>query len=58
MLSTDGLHGEVGDSTIEDIVVEEKGMQNLCDSLVSMANLYGGSDNITVICLEYGGIYE
>jgi len=55
ILSTDGLHGEVGDSIIEDIVKEEKDMQKLCDRLVSIANLQGGSDNITVICLEYEG---
>jgi len=55
ILSTDGLHGEVGDNTIEDIVKEEKDMQKLCNRLVSMANLQGGSDNITVICLEYEG---
>lgn len=55
ILSTDGLHGEVGDNTIEDIVKEEKDMQRLCDRLVSIANLQGGSDNITVICLEYEG---
>lgn len=55
ILSTDGLHGEVEDRTIEDIVKEEKDMQRLCDRLVSRANLQGGSDNITVICLEYEG---
>lgn len=55
ILSTDGLHGEVEDHTIEDIVKEEKDMQRLCDRLVSIANLKGGSDNITVICLEYEG---
>ncbi|MBK5262587.1 MAG: Stp1/IreP family PP2C-type Ser/Thr phosphatase [Peptostreptococcaceae bacterium] len=55
ILSTDGLHGEVGDNTIEDIVKEEKDMQRLCDRLVSIANLQGGGDNITVICLEYEG---
>ncbi len=55
ILSTDGLHGEVDDHTIEDIIKEEKDMQRLCDRLVSKANLQGGSDNITVICLEYEG---
>lgn len=55
ILSTDGLHGEVGDYTIENIVKTERDMQKLCNRLVSMANLHGGSDNITVICLEYEG---
>lgn len=55
ILSTDGLHGEVGDKTIEDIAEKEKDMQNLCDDLVSRANLLGGNDNITVICLQYEG---
>jgi len=55
ILSTDGLHGEVGDNTIEDIAEKEKEMQNLCDELVSRANSQGGNDNITVICLQYEG---
>lgn len=55
LLSTDGLHGEVGDHTIENMVKVEKDMQKLCNRLVSMANLQGGSDNITVICLGYEG---
>lgn len=55
ILSTDGLHDEIGDNTIEATVENEKDMQKLCNRLVSMANLQGGSDNITVICLEYKG---
>lgn len=55
ILSTDGLHGEVGEKIIEDIIAEEEDMQELCDKLVSMANFQGGSDNITVICIHYEG---
>lgn len=55
VLSTDGLHGEIGDETIEEIVEKEKDMQRLCNRLVFKANLQGGSDNITVVCLQYEG---
>jgi protein phosphatase len=52
LLCSDGLHGEVTDDDIRDIIVSESDMNSICGKLVQRANDNGGKDNITVVCLE------
>lgn len=52
MLCTDGLHGELSDKEMADIIAMHENMNDACRSLVEAANTRGGHDNITVICIE------
>ncbi|MDR2163083.1 MAG: Stp1/IreP family PP2C-type Ser/Thr phosphatase [Clostridiales Family XIII bacterium] len=52
LLCTDGLHGELTDEEIRDIVKGEKDLNKVCRKLVNTANERGGPDNITVVCVE------
>jgi len=52
VLSTDGLHGEIGDGNIRNIIAAGGSMPEICSNLVNKANQCGGCDNITVICLK------
>jgi len=52
ILSTDGLHGEIGDENICRVLETGGSMMEVCANLVNKANQCGGHDNITVICLK------
>jgi protein phosphatase len=52
LLCTDGLHGELSDDDIRRIVSFGAGLNETCKMLVDEANANGGSDNITVVCVE------
>lgn len=52
LLCTDGLHGEVEDDKICEILSSGKHMSELCNSLITRANRCGGNDNITVVCVK------
>ena len=52
LLSTDGLHGELTDEIIRDIVLAQNDLNKTCKKLVEMANNHGGGDNITVVLLK------
>jgi protein phosphatase len=52
LLCTDGLHGELSDDDICRIVSLGADMNETCRMLVDAANANGGSDNITVVCVE------
>jgi protein phosphatase len=52
LLCTDGLHGELSDEKICEIVTDGGDMNAICKRLVKAANDHGGGDNITVICVE------
>jgi protein phosphatase len=52
LLCTDGLHGELSDDEILRIVSLGAGLNDTCKMLVDAANANGGSDNITVVCIE------
>jgi protein phosphatase len=52
LLCTDGLHGELSDGDILRIVSLGAGLNSTCKMLVDAANANGGSDNITVVCIE------
>lgn len=54
MLCTDGLHGEVDDIKLAEIIGKGRTMSETCAELVKKANQNGGNDNITVICFRIG----
>lgn len=52
LLCTDGLHGELEEQEICEILKSDKHMSELCDELITEANRKGGHDNITVVCVK------
>lgn len=52
LLCSDGLYGEVSDEQIAGIIDSREDMNDTCRKLVETANSNGGSDNITVVCIE------
>ncbi len=52
LICTDGLYGEVNEKSIGKILDKDKTMSETCEELVNQANINGGHDNITVICLK------
>lgn len=53
ILCTDGLYGEVSSEEIISYIERGNNMSETCSDLVDLANLNGGGDNITIICLRY-----
>lgn len=52
ILCTDGLYGELSNEEMIMKVNQNNTMGETCAELVKLANLNGGNDNITVICLR------
>ncbi len=52
LLCTDGLYGELTSEEIISRINMNKSMGETCEELIKLANLNGGNDNITVICLK------
>lgn len=52
LLCTDGLHGEVDDDNICQILSSGQQMSEICNTLITRANRLGGNDNITVVCVK------
>lgn len=52
ILTTDGLHGEIGNDGIREELDKNNTMKETCDNMVRRANERGGHDNITVICIK------
>jgi len=52
LLCTDGLHGELTDDEIAEILRKKEDLDTICRLLVDAANESGGHDNITVICVD------
>jgi protein phosphatase len=52
LLCTDGLHGELTDDEICEILKSDIHLNDACRKLVQAANEKGGRDNITVVCVE------
>jgi serine/threonine protein phosphatase PrpC len=53
LICCDGLWEELRDEGIEDILLAEADPQTACDLMVHQANLAGGSDNISVIIVQF-----
>jgi len=52
LICTDGLHGELTDDEIAEILRKKDDLDTICRLLVDAANKSGGHDNITVICVD------
>jgi len=52
LICTDGLHGELTDDEIAEILRKKEDLDTICRLLVDAANYNGGHDNITVICVD------
>lgn len=52
LMCTDGLYNEVSSQETLDMISRESDMRELANSLVDRANLNGGRDNITVVCIR------
>lgn len=52
LICSDGLYEEVSDSEILDIFNESSDMQDCAERMVERANLNGGNDNVSVICID------
>ncbi len=55
LLCTDGLYGEMSCEEIETMMNRETTMSMMAKQLVATANLAGGHDNITAVCLKITG---
>jgi serine/threonine protein phosphatase PrpC len=55
LLCTDGLTDMVDDENIVAILKKEPDSQVVCEKLVDAANAAGGSDNITVLTVDWSG---
>jgi serine/threonine protein phosphatase PrpC len=53
VLCCDGLWEMIRNKGIEDILLRESDPQTACDIMVEQANLAGGSDNISVIIVQF-----
>ncbi|MEF9922174.1 MAG: Stp1/IreP family PP2C-type Ser/Thr phosphatase [Anaerovoracaceae bacterium] len=52
LICTDGLYGELEQDEIGQVLDEEESMSDACARLVAQANINGGHDNITIVCLK------
>lgn len=52
LICSDGLYDEVNEMEMLERLVRDHDMQRCSEDLVTMANEHGGSDNISVICIE------
>jgi protein phosphatase len=54
LLCSDGLHAQVGDAEIADILLNAATPSDAAKTLVSAANDAGGIDNVTVVVVDVG----
>lgn len=52
LLCSDGLSGALESAEELGLILEEHHVQNLPQTLVDLANVRGGSDNVTVVCVR------
>ena len=52
MLSSDGLHGVIGESRIGEILGDSHSLEHKCRDLISAAHENGSPDNITVVLIR------
>lgn len=52
LICTDGLYDEVEHEEMIEILGGNRSMSDICAELINRANINGGRDNITVICLR------
>ncbi|MGG3560116.1 Stp1/IreP family PP2C-type Ser/Thr phosphatase [Neobacillus rhizosphaerae] len=58
LLCSDGLSNKVSEKEMETILLNEDHLEQKADSLISLANNYGGEDNITLAIVEFSDVSE
>lgn len=53
MICTDGLTKHLSDDQIADVLADEDSAEDACNRMIEMANLAGGSDNITAVLARF-----
>jgi PPM family protein phosphatase len=53
LLCSDGLSNKVSEKEMLDTVRDERSIEEKADSLITLANLYGGEDNITLVLVQF-----
>lgn len=53
LLCSDGLSNKVSEQEMIDIVTDERSLEEKSDSLITLANGYGGEDNITLVLVHF-----
>lgn len=53
LLCSDGLHSQMSEEEICDIIVDSSNEQDACRQLVNLANDRGGPDNITAVLVQF-----
>jgi serine/threonine protein phosphatase PrpC len=56
LLSSDGLHGVIGEDQIEEILKDStKTLEEKCGELIEAAHAAGSPDNVTVLLIRRAG---
>ncbi|WP_462409227.1 Stp1/IreP family PP2C-type Ser/Thr phosphatase [Neobacillus sp. Marseille-QA0830] len=58
LLCSDGLSNKVSEKEMTDILLMDDELEQKASTLVSLANQYGGEDNITLVIVEFSGSSE
>ncbi|BCB03307.1 Stp1/IreP family PP2C-type Ser/Thr phosphatase [Bacillus sp. KH172YL63] len=58
LLCSDGLSNKVSEKEMKDVLVQDQSLEYKGESLVQLANEYGGEDNITVVIVEFAAETE
>ena len=53
LLCSDGLNGELPDTEIRRVLLEEQNLTRACARLIHLTNEAGGKDNVTVVALRF-----
>ncbi|MFJ7728980.1 Stp1/IreP family PP2C-type Ser/Thr phosphatase [Neobacillus sp. NPDC097160] len=58
LLCSDGLSNKVNETEMMEILLSENNLDQKAGSLISLANEYGGEDNITLAIVEFSDVSE
>ncbi|CAN7435451.1 Stp1/IreP family PP2C-type Ser/Thr phosphatase [Rossellomorea vietnamensis] len=58
LLCSDGLSNKVSEKEMKEVLAQDHSLENKGESLVHLANEYGGEDNITVVIVEFAAETE
>lgn len=53
ILCSDGLWGQVPDELITSTIIEKDNCSDACQTLINLANMAGGPDNISIVLVEF-----
>ncbi|MBI4509413.1 MAG: serine/threonine-protein phosphatase [Deltaproteobacteria bacterium] len=55
LLCSDGLHGQLSDATIAQVLAEKSSLEEACSDLVTRVRAAGAPDNVTVVLARFTG---